>query len=48
MSFWIFFVISCGTITYIVYHGYVNRMKYNLPYKSIIYKNEKAKRIKYK
>ena len=30
--FWIFFVISCGTITYIVYHVYVNHIKYNLPY----------------
>ena len=30
--FWIFFVISCGTIICIVYHGYVNRIKYNLPY----------------
>ena len=30
--FWIFFVISCGTIIYTVYHGYVNRIKYNLPY----------------
>ena len=30
--FWIFFVISCGTIIYIVYHGYVNRIKYDLPY----------------
>ena len=30
--FWIFFVISCGTIIYIVYHVYVNRIKYNLPY----------------
>ena len=30
--FWIFFVISCGTIIYIVYHGYLNRIKYNLPY----------------
>ena len=30
--FWIFFVISCGTIIYIVYHEYVNRIKYNLPY----------------
>ena len=30
--FWIFFVISCGTIIYIVYHGCVNRIKYNLPY----------------
>ena len=30
--FWIFFVISCGTIIYIVYHVYVNRTKYNLPY----------------
>ena len=32
MLFWIFFVISCGTIIYIVYHRYVNRIKYNLPY----------------
>ena len=30
--FWIFFVISCGTITYIAYHGDVNCIKYNLPY----------------
>ena len=30
--FWIFFVISCGTIIHIVYHGYVNHIKYNLPY----------------
>ena len=30
--FWIFFVIRCGTIIYIVYRGYVNRIKYNLPY----------------
>ena len=30
--FWIFFVISCGTIIYIVYHGYLNRIKYNSPY----------------
>ena len=30
--FRIFFVISCGTIIYIVYHVYVNRIKYNLPY----------------
>ena len=30
--FGIFFVISCGTIIYIVYHVYVNRIKYNLPY----------------
>ena len=30
--FWIFFVISCGTIIYIVYHGYVNRIKYDLSY----------------
>ena len=30
--FFIFFIISCGTIIYIVYHGYVNRIKYNLPY----------------
>ena len=32
LLFWIFFVISCGTIICIVYHGYVNRIKYNLPY----------------
>ena len=30
--FWIFFMISCGTIIYIVYRGYVNRIKYDLPY----------------
>ena len=30
--FGIFFVISCGTIIYFVYHVYVNRFKYNLPY----------------
>ena len=30
--FWIFFMIRCGTIIYIVYHVYVNRIKYNLPY----------------
>ena len=30
--FWIFLVISCGTIIYIVYNGYANRIKYNLPY----------------
>ena len=30
--FGIFFVISCGTIIYIVYHVYVNHIKYNLPY----------------
>ena len=30
--FWIFFVISCGTVIYIVYHEYVNRIKYNLLY----------------
>ena len=30
--FWIFFVISCGTIIYTGYHVYVNRIKYNLPY----------------
>ena len=30
--FGIFFVISCGTIIYIVYHVYVNRITYNLPY----------------
>ena len=30
--FGIFFVISSGTIIYIVYHVYVNRIKYNLPY----------------
>ena len=29
---WMFFVISCGTIIYIVYHVYVNRIKNNLPY----------------
>ena len=29
---WIFLAISCGTIIYIVYHVYVNRIKYNLPY----------------
>ena len=26
------FVTSYGTIIYIVYHGYVDRIKYNLPY----------------
>ena len=30
--FWIFFMISCGTTIYIVYHEYVNHIKYNLPY----------------
>ena len=30
--FLIFLVISSETIIYIVYHGYVNRIKYNLPY----------------
>ena len=30
--FFTFFIISCGTIIYIVYHGYVNRIKYDLPY----------------
>ena len=30
--FFIFFIISCGTIIYIVYHGYVNQIKYDLPY----------------
>ena len=30
--FWIFFVISCRTIIYIIYHVYANRIKYNLPY----------------
>ena len=30
--FGIFFVISCRTIIYIVYHVYVNRIKYDLPY----------------
>ena len=30
--FWIFFVINCGTIIYIVYHVYANRIKHNLPY----------------
>ena len=34
VPFWIFFVISCVTIIYIVYHVYVNRIKYNLPYES--------------
>ena len=32
LLFWIFFVISCGTIIYIDYHVYVNCIKYNLPY----------------
>ena len=30
--FFIFFIISCGIIIYFVYHKYVNRIKYNLPY----------------
>ena len=30
--FWITFVIACGTVIYIVYHVYVNCIKYNLPY----------------
>ena len=30
--FFIFSIISCETIIYIVYHGYVNRIKYDLPY----------------
>ena len=30
--FWIFFMISCGNSIYIIYLGYVNRIKYNLPY----------------
>ena len=30
--FWIFFAINCGTIIYIVYHVYVDRIKYSLPY----------------
>ena len=30
--FWISFMISWETIIYIVYHVYVNRIKYNLPY----------------
>ena len=30
--FGIFFVISCGTVIYTVYHVYVNRIKYNLLY----------------
>ena len=30
--FGIFFVIGCGTVIYIVYHVYVNRIKYDLPY----------------
>ena len=29
---WMFFIISCRTIIHIVDHGYVNRIKYNLPY----------------
>ena len=29
---WIFFVISCVTIICFVYHEYVNRIKYDLPY----------------
>ena len=30
--FWMFFVISCRTIIFIVYQVYVNRIKYNLPF----------------
>ena len=30
--FWIFFVVSCGTIIYFVYHKYVDHKKYDLPY----------------
>ena len=30
--FFIFFIISCGIIIYFVYHKYVNRIKYDLPY----------------
>ena len=30
--FFIFFIIGCGIIIYFVYHKYVNRIKYNLPY----------------
>ena len=30
--FFIFFIISCGTIIYIAYHRYVNNTKYDLPY----------------
>ena len=40
------FVISCGTIIYIVYHRYVDRIKYNFLINQS-YKNEKPKRIKY-
>ena len=32
LLFWIFFVISCGTIIDIVYHGYINHIKFDLPY----------------
>ena len=30
--FFIFFIISCGIIIYFVYHKYVNRVKYDIPY----------------
>ena len=30
--FFIFFIISCGIIICFVYHKYVNRIKYDLPY----------------
>ena len=30
--FFIFFIINSGIIIYFVYHKYVNRIKYNLPY----------------
>ena len=30
--FFIFFIINCGITIYFVYHKYVNRIKYNLPY----------------
>ena len=30
--FFIFFIISCGNIIYFIYHMYVNRIKYDLPY----------------
>ena len=30
--FFIFFIINSGIIIYFVYHKYVNRIKYDLPY----------------
>ena len=30
--FLIFFIINCGIIVYFVYHKYISRIKYNLPY----------------